>query len=431
MVVDMKEMRELIPSLSISLCGLFLMSMTLHLHLDGQYIKPMHYLFILNSMLCFKNNIELNYADIMSSCVKKTRRYRGSISSLSLIEYVFDSGLSMFFVSTGFSILIGIFSNYRNILEVFMQTDIQKNLLLVCGTISASFLSGACSCICTFICVVFCIFMSISFDFDSDNILLPVIASLSDYICTISLIYFSENIFISMGKMYPLNTAEPITVPGFYSQVFITNTLLICMIVAILGIIYTQIEGTQNLKLFGAWSLALSFGITMVAGHLINVVSTKDVWMGCIIPLFNGIAGSVILIYVGKVTTYISALEIEENFDTISISSAEDTKSGSFMSNPNNIKTLYTLICTATFLAAAACCLLKLFFTAIPFMYILFFGALLNVEIILLYYTTNILVIILQYFDMDVSYNIVPILNALSDLFGICVLAGASYLVLV
>ncbi|KAI5138995.1 hypothetical protein NEAUS06_2593, partial [Nematocida ausubeli] len=42
-----------------------------------------------------------------------------------------------------------------------------------------------------------------------------------------------------------------------------------------------------------------------------------------------------------------------------------------------------------------------------------------------------ILVIILQYFDMDVSYNIVPILNALSDLFGICVLAGASYLVLV
>ncbi|EIJ88521.1 solute carrier family 41 [Nematocida parisii] len=431
MVIDIKEMRELMPSLSISLCGLFLMTMTLHAHLGEEYIKPMHYLFILNSMLCFKNNIELNYADLMSSTVKRSRLNRTPMSTISLIEYVFDSGLNMFFVSIGFSILIGICSNYKNILEILLINDIQKNLLFIISTSATAFFAGACSCICTFMCVVFCIFISICFNFDSDNILLPIIASLSDYVCTISLIYFSESIYVQISKAYPAiigNTS--IFLPKFYYQVFITNSVLIGLIVMLLRVLYTQVEHMPKLKLFGSWSLGLAFIITMVAGHLINTLSLFNPWMGCVIPLFNGIAGSVILIYVGKVTTYISAQEGEDSADVISISSGDNVKSDKYIENPNNVRTLYTLIFTATCLALFACCLLRIFFTGIPTMYVLLFGVLLNVEIILLYYITNIVVFILQTLNMDVSYNIVPILNAVSDLLGICVLYSALYFIM-
>ncbi|KAI5191428.1 solute carrier family 41 [Nematocida minor] len=433
MNVDMKAMKELIPTLLISLCGLFLMSTTLYDHIDRDYAQPMHYLFILNSMLCFKNNIELNYADMMSSSVKKARAHRGSISSVDLIEYVFDSGLKMFFISLSFGILIGVCSNYKNVLEMLLFNDLYKNFILIVSTILSSFFAGACSCISTFICVIICIFMSISFRFDSDNIVLPIIASMSDYICTMALNYFSENIFMEAFQRYPFlidNYPSGVLRPDVYRQIFATNCALMVITVSILGVLYYHSRNKCNLRLFSAWSLSVSFAITMLAGHIINLVSQDNMWLGCIIPLFNGISGSIILIYVGKLTTFINSKGYEsDGSEVISISSYEDSHNEESVKNPKNTTTLCTITITSFCLSVVSCLLLKFFFVDMPSFYIFIFGVLLNLEVFLLYHMVNAIVSVLQYFKMDISYHIVPLLNALSDLLGICLLGGAVFLI--
>lgn len=431
MSIDIGAMRELIPTLLISVCGLFLMSTTLHNHLTDEYVQPMHYLFILNSMLSFKNNIELNYADMMSSCVKKARRHPDSFSTVRLIEYVFDSGLKMFFISMSFSILIGVCSNYTNILDSLMFNEPQKNIVLFISTVTSAFFTGACSCISTFICVIVCIFLSISFRFDTDNIILPVIASMSDYICTISLIYFSENFFIEANKRYPFLLTDSSVAPyKFYHRIFVTNCILIVLIVLILGMLYSRVSDSCHLRLFSPWSLCGSFAITMFAGSLINTVSANNMWLGCIIPLFNGVAGSIILIYVGKLTTFMNSKSLTEDEQSITIGTYEEGKTEDSQENPNTRSTLYTLIITSSCLTFVSCLFLKFFFYNMPSFYIVLFGALLNLDVILLYYLTNTLVFFLQHFQMDISYHIVPLLNAFSDLIGICILGGVSYLIL-
>lgn len=442
MRVDIKALKELIPTLVISLLGLFLMSTTLYERMDRAYAQPMHYIFILNSMLCFKNNIELNYADTMSSTVKRARMHRWMPTSpLFLIDYVFDSGLKMFFISLLFGVLIGICSNYRNIFDLCFLVEPYKNLLLIGSTVISSFFTTVCSCISTFICVIVCIFMSISFKFDSDNIMLPIIASISDYICTISLNYFSENIYNLVSTVYPdlgayksasLLPAYPeIGYSSLCQQIFLTNCALAVIIVLILGVLYLQTRDTSKLRLFSAWSLFGSFAITMVAGHLINIFSRRNIWVGCIIPFFNGVSGSIILIYIGKVTSFLNSSEPDSDTESISINSYEDEDMASCPSgkNPNNWTTLSTLLIASSCLSIFSCFLLKFFFFNMPSVYIFLFGALLNIEVAFLYFLINIIVAGMQWLGMDPACHIVPLLNALGDLIGISVFGGAMFFI--
>ncbi|KAH9385562.1 solute carrier family 41 [Nematocida major] len=430
MTIRIQAVRELMPSLLISLCGLFLMSTTLQKHLTGEYIRPMHYMFILNSMLCFKNNIELNYADMMSSTIKKARMHRNRVSTISLIEYIFDSGLQMFFVSMLFSLLIGVFANYKNIFELFLWDSAKKNTVLILSSVTAAFFSAACSCISTLVCVVFCIFISISFKFDTDNIILPIIASMADYVCTISLIYFSENIFIEASKKYPSVLSESFTPSSkFYHRIFITNCILVFFIVAILGMLYSHVRKNCTLRLFSPWSLFGSFSVTVLAGYLINTVTGDNPWLGCIIPLFNGVAGSIVLIYVGKVTTFATTKDALGS-ETGEIQIFDEEKFEDAPENPNSVGSICTLLVTSSLLSAVACVFMRFFFQKMPFFYIVLFGCLLNLQVTLMYFVTNTLVLIMQHFRVDISYHIVPLINAFSDLVGICVLGGSALLVL-
>lgn len=437
MRIDIKALRELIPTLLISLFGLFLMTMTLYERMDREYVHPMHYFFILNSMLCFKNNIELNYADTMSSTVKKTKMHHWSSSSTVLIDYVFDSGLKMFFVSLLFGVLIGLCSNYRNIFELVRLDNSYGNLLIILSTLASSFFTTVCSCISTFICVVVCIFISISFDFDSDNIVLPIIASISDYICTVSLNYFSENIYRLALSLYPdagrvlsgsslFSSVPVVEYSSMCEQIFLTNCALAVIIVLVLAVLYHQSKNTDGLRLFSSWSLLSSFGITMVAGHFINVLSRDNVWVGCIIPFFNGVAGSIALIYIGKVTSFLNSSKLSEEEGSFSMDSLED-KGECMESNPNNLTTLFTLLTASACLSIFSCVLLKIFFAKMPFLYIFLFGVLLNIEVFILYYLINIIVAVMEWFDIDPDCHIVPLLNSLGDLLGIFVLGGTIY----
>lgn len=425
MYFEKSVFREVLPSLLISLAGLLLMASTLYKNIENSSINELHYLFILNSILCFKNNIELNYADIMSSTVRRLSIYQKTPSTLYIMEYVFDCGTKMFISSAVVSIVIGVCSGYSNIINLLRMVEPCKNLLIFAGAVGSSFFSGVCGSIATFAFVVVCITLSISFNYNPDNVILPIISSSTDYISTISLIYFSKSFYdllyrVSPGVIDPPHTVESAPM----RRVFLTNCILILSIVLVLGIMRATAKARRTPRLFNIWSLVGAFVITMLGGYLINAVSRKNKLLGTMIPLFNGLAGSVALIYTGQITTYTNGNNV---IDTMKVNiDSEEEGADSEIENPHSSKTLFTLLAIALFLSGISSLAIGWMFSGTPKMYIAVLGVLLVVEVLLLYHLVNIFVAVLKCFNMSISCHVVPLLNASSDLLGSIVIGAVS-----
>ncbi|KAI5170719.1 solute carrier family 41 [Nematocida sp. LUAm3] len=425
MYVDRGAMKEISISLTISLIGLLLMSSILYKHVDSKYIHSMHYLFILNSMLCFKNNIELNYADSMSSAMRRIGLSGKKVSSYAMLEYVFDCGTKMFVISGGVSFLIGVFSNYQNILQIIMIREVEKNFIILVSTVLISFFSGVCGSISTFVCVVGCIWMSISLGYNPDNIILPVIASSADYIITLSLTYFTHCTYSLGGIWLPKYFERFPEYSAVSLGIFITNIFLILMITTILSIFYLYKCQRKTPKLFNVWSFSLAFGITIFAGILVNWAAEKEKWIGLLVPLFNGLSGGIALIYTGKVTTFISRDTVVDSneVDVGPIHEVEES--------PDSYATLYTLLLSSLFLSIISCIAIRFFFSSIPAVYIWLFGGLLIIEVVSLYNLVNFFIHLLGILHIPLSCHLVPLLNASSELLGTCMISigiGMAYL---
>ncbi|KAI5181376.1 solute carrier family 41 [Nematocida sp. AWRm80] len=425
MMIDTRAIRESSVPLLISLGGLLLMSSTLYKSIDNEFISPMHYIFILNSILCFKNNIELNYADIMSSTVRKVAISKKSISSVLLLEYVFDCGLRMFGLSFATSLVIGICACYTNVIDGIMTYNLKENFVFGVATILSSVFSGICGSISTFISVVLCIAMSVVFDFNPDNIVLPVIASFADYISTISLLYFSKNMYLMVFEVFPdIPRKGSLVISDMIKSIFITNCLLIVFLGAVLVLLYFHSCERQTPKLFGLWSLLNAFAITFLAGSFIEIISKKNKWLGSIIPLFNGLSGSVALIYTSQITTYNNIKESTERERATEIDL--DGNDDSILDNPNSLRTLNTLLIIASVLAIISSVCIKAVFQDILLKHIIVTGVMLVVEVFLLFNLINLFVFALKRYNMNISCDIVPLLNASSDLLGAVVLGSIT-----
>jgi len=426
MKLDRDTAQQALPSLFVSLIGLLLMSKSLYHNIENTATNTLHYLFILNSFLCFKNNIELNYADIMSSTVRRLAVSSKKLSAFSIIEYVFACGTKMFFSSIAVSLIIGLCSNYANIAAIAQMKEVQKNALLIAGSVCSSFFSGACGSICTFFCVVLCIFGSIKLEYNPDNIILPIIASSADYISTVSLIYFSGNFYSLLHSIYP----DVIVLKGADNlapsrKIFFANCALISILIVLVAVIHHTERERKLPRLFNVWSLLCAFAVTMLGGVVVNLVSSKNHLLATMIPLFNGLAGSVALIYTSQVTTYVNGSTIVETSE-VALDSDDESGARKEFENPRSLSTLAGLICISSILSLISCVAISWIFQKAPKSYVLTFGALLVFEVFLLYHLVNFFVSSLKMFKMSVSCHVVPLLNASSDLLGSVVLAIAS-----
>lgn len=418
-------LQEVLPSLFISLVGLLLMSKAVYNNIENRAMHSFHYLFILNSMLCFKNNIELNYADIMSSTVRRLSLRHKHLSVLHILEYVFDCGAKMFVISTAASLIIGVCSGYANVFELLRMRDVAKNALTLLGCTLSSLFSGVCGSIATFACVAACITLSVAFDYNPDNIILPIIAALADYISTISLLYFTDNFYDLFSRMYPalLDPSEKL-VGRTMRKIFTTNCALIAVVTVFLAVMHLTVSSRKTPSLFNVWSLAGAFLVTMVSGYLINVISEKNTALGSMVPLFNGLAGSVALIYTGQITSYANGSSTLDPIAMSLDSGEEDAQKE--LEDPRSWKTLLTLLVIAALLSTASGLAIVWLFADVPYTYIVVLCCLLLLEVALLYNLVNLFVAVLGLFHMGVSCHVVPLLNASSDLLGAIVIGAAS-----
>lgn len=426
MCIDWKATKETLISLFISMCGLLFMFSLLYKVIDQPDIQPMHYLFILNSMLSFKNNIELNYADIMSSTVQKIISAHKKILPVTIFDYVFDCGSKMFCISALASILIGVFSNYSNIYHLLCMQETKKHFITIGTTISISFFTGICSCIITFIAVIACITTCIYFRCNPDNIILPIIASFSDYTTTISLSYFSSHIYVFVAEMYPTLFNAPLQYPSSFSnRLFIINcTFILAISFALFGA-HIKTRSRIMPRLFRIWSLVVSFGIIVVTGSFINYISTCSKELSILISLFNGLSGSIALVYIGKITTYTHNPIKERRKNIISLESQELHEE-----NPRSIQTLFSLLFVSVFLSLLSSFSVIFFFPSISSVYLYIIGVLIIIETFILYNFVNLFVSTLSYLGIALECHAVPILNASSDLIGTIVLTGTIYLIM-
>ncbi|OAG31837.1 solute carrier family 41 [Nematocida displodere] len=409
---EKSTVREILPSLLISLCGLLFMSVALSESIDSTFTSTIQYMFILTSMLSFKNNIELNYADIMSSTTRRLALTHKNLSYSAILEYVFDCGAKMFTISSVISIIIGMFSGYKSICQLFMLHEVKKNILTFSAGVAASFLAGVCGSIATFFCVISCILLSIVFDYNPDNIMLPIIAASADYVSTVSLSYFSEHSYLLIYESFPeLFKRPPYIGTPLTRSVFLTNCLLVLVVVLSLAFLCVYNRQKSIPPLFNVWSLCIAFFITMVAGYVVDRVSQWNKWMGMMIPLFNGICGSVALVYTSKITTY-SACK----------SAGDDEE----IENPRSTETLCTLLTTTLILSLVASISMWLLFTEASAVSVGLFAALIIGEVFLLYNLVNAFVAGLGFYNIPISCHVVPLLNASSDLLGSLVLGAGA-----
>ncbi|KAI5187128.1 solute carrier family 41 [Nematocida homosporus] len=426
MSIDWNALKEIIPSLGISLGGLLLMTKSLYNTIDHSDVQPMHYLFILNSMLCFKNNIELNYADIMSSAVRRLSLAKKNISFLYLLEYMFDCGVKMFLISVCMSILIGVASNYVNIFCLVTMEEIHKNFVVIVSSVMVAFLAGICGSISTLISVIGCISLSLYFDYNPDNIVLPIIASSADYITTLSLSYFSKNIYYVVSVMYTgLFPVPKVAMSDMSKRVFGTNVVLSLGLFGILVFVYWRMDRRKTPRLFGVGSLLMAFAITATAGLTINLVADWNQWMALLIPFFNGLSGSIALIYSSQITSFVGNTTAESN-DEVVVLDSMDVAEG-LQEHPRSLQTLLTLLATALTFSFVAFGCIRLCFPRVPLTVVGLTCGFLPVNVFLLYHLTNLLVWFLGLFKIGASCHIVPLLNAASDLLGALVLGIVTY----
>lgn len=433
MFLEFNTIREAVPSLVFSFVGLVLMGKALEAHSKDPFTKYIPHVFIINSMLTFKNNIELNYADIMSTSTKRLFSLpRAREQMAAPLQYVLESGAKMFFNSVVVSLAIGAFASYKHLGDLFFTGSLGYlgNAKCTLAILMISFLAGTCSSLLVFVFVVFCIYLSIRLDLDPDNIILPVISTVADYVSTVSMIYFANRIFLVCPEPFvlsygPGSSAAGLTMTRAEVEVFFTNCAM--LVILALLIIYFHFLSRDRVacSFFKVPSLLATFVISMAAGWLVQHFAELRRELGVLIPPFNGLAGSVILIYISKLTTYYNSFspsappsapgeEAENLFKTPAHGGLEHMR----IEDPSNRRMFCTLMCTALLIAGLSILSMRLLFNHISALTSALFVALLVVQVLILFVATYLFLRAFIFLGYQLDCNMVPIMNASSDLIG-------------
>lgn len=403
--LDVAMVKESIISLLLSLIGLVLMGKVLETHTTDSFAKYIPHIFIVNSMVTFKNNIELNYADQMSTSTK-VERSTASIENRrpnygpSFLEYMVSNGSKTFVNSMGLSLLIGIFASYRYIL-LMVRGGVKDNVFNMVTIVFISVFTGVCSSIISILSVILCIYISIYLAIDPDNVILPLIASLEDYVSTISLFYFSKQLFL-IGKEHFVSASLVLSSILSYfrsgdSSIFITNASLLLVVSVAVLLLYFRRSATN--KICSTSSLIATFVIAAFSGYLMQYFNDSySLYLGILTPVFNGLTGSVILIYTSKLTTYNKHREVT--------------------ASPKTTKVFITLITISLIISVVSLSIMKLLFDSLSATLFVLFTVLFLVQTVVLYVSTNVVQSVLLRFNCDLDFYLVPIINVLGDLLG-------------
>lgn len=362
------------PSLGISCIGLLITGNILEYSIKNKEIKMFPVLLLSNCILNFKGNIELLYAMYLSS-MRKNR----FISYKAYLKYTFDNGNLVLFQS----IVIGFTVGIIGISKIVLCGKVDSHVCTVIMTTSLI------SCFLTSIIFIFTLYLTIEFseyfNIDPDNVILPCIGALTDYISVKSLLLLFERF-----------SHLPNNLLLFYS-ILALLTSPFCLVIIL--------KSKRKMPIQSVETLAFTYILSTISGYLLDYFSNKYSFIASFFPVYSGLAVSISYIYLHKIFTAIR-------------NNTEHDKSTSYI----------TLLFISFFMIISYSLLSMIIIGRKPYTFYSMFVILFLSQVIILLKLIESLSSRLQYLQGDVGVVSLPILAAVGDTISTIFLIGIATL---
>jgi solute carrier family 41 len=261
-----------IPGMLISLTGLYLTGATLTDATGDRELANIPIILEANCILSFKGNVELIFAMYLSSLSQSPfRSYR------KYARYAFDNSSLVLAQST----IIGLTIGLLGILKGFLFGKAGIDFIL--GIIVSSMLSCLLTSIAFIAILLVSIEASLFLDIDPDNIILPSISSVGDFLNVKALIYFTR------------------TFRGVSAEVSMSYISIMFLIIAVC--IFVAFFSKRRLPLQSVEVLSVSYTISTLCGYVLETFSSRFKFLASVFPIFSGMSASIAFIYLHKIFT--------------------------------------------------------------------------------------------------------------------------------
>lgn len=349
------------PSLIISLFGLLVTGKLLENVVETTGMQKFPILLQSNCILNFKGNVELLYALYLSSL-----RQNDCVTYEKYLRYVFDNGNLVLLQSITIGITIGIIGIARSILvgifELKLLTTILTTSLVTCTITTLIFI------LLLYLTIEFSKWMSIS----PDNVILPTLGSLSDFLSIRFLILFTD--YFKHFSIYILSL-----------------TILSCLCI-IPFCIFFVCASKKRMPIQSVSILAFTYILSTFGGYILDKMSIKYTFVASSFPVYSGLAVSISFIYLHKIFTSVS----------------NRTEHNSKLSYLTLIITSFLMIVFYILLSSIFDLKRSLMFYALFILFFIF-------QVMLLLKLIEMLAKFLQCYDGDIGIISLPIVTAVGD----------------
>jgi solute carrier family 41 len=358
---DINLLLESIPSLLISLIGLLTTGKVLE---DGITDKKLLYYPLLlqtNCILNFKGNVELLFALYLSSM-----RQNSIITYSKYLRYVFDNANLVLIQSIIIGFTVGIIGISKCVFDGIFDMYILSNILT----------TSLITCVSTTILFILFLYLTIELskqiNVTPDNVILPTISSISDYLSIKFLIIYTKYF-------------QKSSLPFMYLFCFLS----LCLIPLCLFFICIS---KKRMPIQSIEVLAFTYILSTFGGYMLDHLSSKYQFLAASFPVYSGLAVAISFIYLHKIFTSIN----------------NNTEHDSRLS--------YLTLVITSFLMISFYIIITLFIEAKKsILFYFLFIILFVVQVIILLMMIESLAKFLQNLDGDVGIVSLPIITALGD----------------
>lgn len=272
--IDKNLLLQSIPSLLVSLVGLAFSGKMLNTEQSRKYAATFPIILISNCLLSFKGNIELIYAMYLSS---STQVQNHTIDRY--LKYAFENGCLVLTQSIVIGISIGLLGLARNVIGNVIENNIFPRMMAVC--VLSSFLST----VIIVVLLVPAVLVALELGINPDNIVLPVIASLGDFV--------DIAILILLIRQYQFASVIRCCIPIF----------LIFGLIPFL--IYISMKSSKRIPIQSVYVLVITYILGTLSSYIIQVFSKRHTILASSYPIFCGLAGASSYVYLNRKVTSI------------------------------------------------------------------------------------------------------------------------------
>ncbi|KAM0675085.1 hypothetical protein GVAV_001425 [Gurleya vavrai] len=270
--LDLSLITQAVPSLLISLIGLSLSGRKLDLEQNTLIATIFPLLLISNCILSFKGNAEIIYAMNLSSLSQVK-----SLCKKKYLRFSFDNGCLVLAQSIVIGFSVGILGMARNIISNVGNLKFFPYMIASC--IVASFISS----LFLILLLVPSMLISVMLNTNPDNIILPVISSIGDYMDIYALVFCMQK-FHKANLLYCLSAILIIllTLPVF---------------------IYASLKSKHRIPIQNFYVLISTYILSTISSYAIQHFAKKHLILASSYPLFCGLTGSCSYIYLNRKIT--------------------------------------------------------------------------------------------------------------------------------